>query len=179
MHTLPALPLPLPRLLPCLMPCHVPTCPAPFYLQECLRDARRVESITGQQDDRDNYVVPVRCVRYACCAVPAVLCLLWSCFASQPGQPLPPPLPFPPPCPAFTTDPCLPAPLPLSPHRALPSQLIRALPCCACPAVCRQLEERCRDMDIFDLQPFYASPAFGEAGFRLAQGGQQVLLARS
>lgn len=29
-------------------------------LQECLRDARRVEAITGQQDDRDNYVVPVR-----------------------------------------------------------------------------------------------------------------------
>ena len=44
---------------------------------------------------------------------------------------------------------------------------------------CRQLEERCRDMDIFDLQPFYGSTAFAEAGFRLAQGGQQVLLARS
>lgn len=28
--------------------------------QECLRDARRVESITGQQEDRDNYVVPAR-----------------------------------------------------------------------------------------------------------------------
>lgn len=31
-------------------------------MQECLRDARRVESITGQQEDRDNYVVPTRCV---------------------------------------------------------------------------------------------------------------------
>lgn len=28
--------------------------------QECLRDARRVEAITGQQEDRDHYVVPVR-----------------------------------------------------------------------------------------------------------------------
>ncbi len=32
----------------------------PRRLQECLRDARRVEAITGQQEDRDNYVVPVR-----------------------------------------------------------------------------------------------------------------------
>lgn len=71
-------------------------------LQECLRDARRVEAITGQQEDEDNYVVPVR-----------------------------------------------------------------------------QLEERCRDLDIIDLKPFFESPAFSEAGFRLAPGGQVVLLARA
>ncbi|KAL4856536.1 DNA replication licensing factor MCM2 [Chlorella vulgaris] len=70
-------------------------------LQECLRDARRVEAITGQQDDDSNYVVPLR-----------------------------------------------------------------------------QLEERCRDLDIFDLQPFLASPSFVEAGFKLAEGGQNVLLSR-
>ncbi|KAL4424005.1 hypothetical protein ABPG75_001306 [Micractinium tetrahymenae] len=71
-------------------------------LQECLRDARRVEAITGQQEDRDNYAVPVR-----------------------------------------------------------------------------QLEERCRDMDIYDLKPFFDSEAFRDAGFRLGEGGQQVLLARA
>ena len=43
----------------------------------------------------------------------------------------------------------------------------------------RQLEERCRDLDITDLQPFYQSPAFREAGFRLAQDGGAVLLARA
>lgn len=44
---------------------------------------------------------------------------------------------------------------------------------------CRQLEERCRDLDIIDLKPFFESPAFSEAGFRLAPGGQVVLLARA
>lgn len=44
---------------------------------------------------------------------------------------------------------------------------------------CRQLEERCRDMDIYDLQPFYASATFREAGFRLAEGGGSVMLARA
>jgi len=44
---------------------------------------------------------------------------------------------------------------------------------------CRQLEERCRDLDIYDLQPFFQSRAFQEAGFLLADGGQQVLLARA
>ena len=34
---------------------------APDHLQECLRDARRVEAITGQQLDEANYVVSVRC----------------------------------------------------------------------------------------------------------------------
>lgn len=40
----------------------LPACaPAPTHWpQECLRDARRVESITGQVEDRDNYVVPMR-----------------------------------------------------------------------------------------------------------------------
>ena len=37
-----------------------PPSPPPAAPQECLRDARRVESITGQQEDRDNYVVPTR-----------------------------------------------------------------------------------------------------------------------
>lgn len=56
-------------------------------------------------------------------------------------------------------------------------------PLCVSLPVCvrlrRQLEERCRDMDIHDLQPFFQSAAFREAGFRLGGDGQQVLLARS
>lgn len=43
----------------------------------------------------------------------------------------------------------------------------------------RQLEERCRDLDITDLQPFFGSVAFREAGFRLGAGGASVLLARA
>lgn len=59
-----------------------------------------------------------------------------------------------------------------------------AVLCCAelAPVVLtrrRQLEERCRDLDIHDLKPFFDSSAFQEAGFRLAQSGQQVLLARA
>lgn len=34
-------------------------------------------------------------------------------------------------------------------------------------------------MDIYDLKPFFESSAFAEAGFRLAQGRQQVLLGRA
>lgn len=34
-------------------------------------------------------------------------------------------------------------------------------------------------MDIYDLKPFFDSEAFQGAGFRLAGGGQQVLLARA
>jgi DNA replication licensing factor MCM2 len=71
-------------------------------LQECLRDARRVEAITGQQEDRENYVVPTR-----------------------------------------------------------------------------QLEERCRDLDITDLHPFFSSATFREAGFRLGANGASVLLGRA
>ena len=43
----------------------------------------------------------------------------------------------------------------------------------------RQLEERCRELDLTDLQPFFASAAFREAGFRLADDQQAVLLARA
>lgn len=34
-------------------------------------------------------------------------------------------------------------------------------------------------MDIYDLKPFFDSEAFQNAGFRLGQGGQQVLLGRA
>ena len=71
-------------------------------LQECLRDARRVEAVTGVQEDGAHYVVPVR-----------------------------------------------------------------------------QLEERCRELDILDLQPFFASPTFRDAGFTLSLDRQRVLLARA
>ena len=42
-----------------------------------------------------------------------------------------------------------------------------------------QLEERCRDLDIQDLQPFYQSRAFVEAGFALAHEGTTIKLPRA
>jgi hypothetical protein len=45
--------------------------------------------------------------------------------------------------------------------------------------MCRQLEERCRELDITDLQPFLGSEAFKEAGFSLASGGHEILLPRA
>lgn len=43
----------------------------------------------------------------------------------------------------------------------------------------RQLEERCRDLDIYDLAPFLSSLEFENAGFRLDDGGATILLARA
>jgi DNA replication licensing factor MCM2 len=73
-----------------------------FKLRECLRDARRVEQITGAVGDAAAYVVPAR-----------------------------------------------------------------------------QLEERCRDLDITDLAPFFDSPEFAGAGFVLADAGVNIRLARA
>ena len=73
-----------------------------FKLQECARDARRVEQITGVEEDPSAYVVQVR-----------------------------------------------------------------------------QLEERCRDMDITDLAPFFGSRAFADAGFALSADGNSLRLARA
>ena len=42
----------------------------------------------------------------------------------------------------------------------------------------RQLEERCRDLDIHDLQPFFRSPAFIDSGFELAQEKTIIRLPR-
>lgn len=73
-----------------------------FKLRECLREARRAESVTGARADERNFSVPVR-----------------------------------------------------------------------------QLEERCRDLDIVDLQPFFKSATFHNAGFALSSDGSQVLLPRA
>lgn len=143
--------------------------------QECLRDARRVEAITGQQEDRDNYVVPARWA--AACA-----CLGGACAAAAAGCRAPlPPLPRcrcccglalqALGCPAACARPQPRRPFHLT---ALPPPSPPPPPTC-----CSQLEERCRDLDITDLQPFFQSEAFREAGFRLADGGAQVLLARA
>ncbi len=43
----------------------------------------------------------------------------------------------------------------------------------------RQLEERCRDLDIVDLGPFLASAEFKAAGFELAEGGATIRLPRN
>ena len=43
----------------------------------------------------------------------------------------------------------------------------------------RQLEERCRDLDIYDLAPFLSSQEFGNAGFKLDDGGATILLSRA
>eukprot|EP00887_Chlorella_sp_A99_P006785 scaffold2.g6785.t1 len=43
----------------------------------------------------------------------------------------------------------------------------------------RQLEERCRDLDIHDLQPFFRSATFADAGFQLAHEGTIIQLARA
>ena len=43
----------------------------------------------------------------------------------------------------------------------------------------RQLEERCRDLDIYDLAPFLTSREFSQAGFTLDEGGATILLARA
>jgi DNA replication licensing factor MCM2 len=43
----------------------------------------------------------------------------------------------------------------------------------------RQLEERCRELDIFDLAPFMASEEFTGAGFKVEDGGATILLARA
>lgn len=42
----------------------------------------------------------------------------------------------------------------------------------------RQLEERCRDLDIYDLAPFFESGEFSKAGFVLEEGGATILLKR-
>ncbi len=42
----------------------------------------------------------------------------------------------------------------------------------------RSLEERVREFEIDDLQPFYASPQFGAAGFALDVNMQAITLLR-
>ncbi|GAB4814991.1 hypothetical protein N2152v2_002037 [Parachlorella kessleri] len=42
----------------------------------------------------------------------------------------------------------------------------------------RKLEERMREMDVTDLQPFFASAVFGEAGFQLTDDRRSIRLAR-
>ncbi|KAL6769494.1 MCM2 [Auxenochlorella protothecoides x Auxenochlorella symbiontica] len=42
----------------------------------------------------------------------------------------------------------------------------------------RQLEERCKDLDILELGPFFASSTFSGAGFSLSEDGARVLLSR-
>lgn len=90
-------------------------------------------------------------------------------------------------CPAAAPLPADPGGCPCVDSKSLPCSSTSCTRCTPLPHSCprplsswrRQLEERCRDMDIFDLQPFYASPAFREAGFRLSDDGQHVLLARA
>ena len=43
----------------------------------------------------------------------------------------------------------------------------------------RQLEERCRDLDIFDLAPFLQSTDFQNAGFTFDASTQRILLSRN
>lgn len=43
----------------------------------------------------------------------------------------------------------------------------------------RQLEERCRDLDIYDMAPFFASDDFRKSGFKLDEGQATILLARA
>ncbi len=43
----------------------------------------------------------------------------------------------------------------------------------------RQLEERCRDLDIYDLGPFLSSEDFAKSGFTLDEGHATILLARA
>ena len=47
------------------------------------------------------------------------------------------------------------------------------------PHLCLQLEERCRDLDITDLQPFYKSATFRDAGFTLGEGDNMIRLGRA
>ncbi len=141
----------------------LPTCDP--SLQECLRDARRVEAITGQQEDRENYMVPTRCAH--CCRL---LALAWAMLAGcgliglgSHGRTLAP----------LARD--RPAAQPATRHS-------HHHPAPAHPSFwrwSRQLEERCRDLDITDLQPFFGSATFREAGFRLGADGATVLLARA
>ncbi len=42
----------------------------------------------------------------------------------------------------------------------------------------RKLEECMRELDIYDLEPFYSSAAFAEAGFSLAPNNERVILKR-
>ena len=42
-----------------------------------------------------------------------------------------------------------------------------------------QLEDRCRDLDIYDLEPFMASEEFGKAGFRVDEHRSNILLSRA
>jgi hypothetical protein len=172
-------------------------------LQECLRDARRVEAITGQQDDPTHYVVPVRCVErgdghgghrfvgfglrglVGCspavppccaamhrCALPAacgMVCTSWGGAAAL----LPPPR---------ASSLISRAGSRRGPSSLTPTHRVTDAPPPCTPALAwprRQLEERCRDLEIFDLQPFFGSDAFTEAGFRLAPGGHSVLLGRA
>lgn len=42
----------------------------------------------------------------------------------------------------------------------------------------RQLEERCRELDIYDLTPFFASTSFAKAGFKLTHDKTSIILSR-
>lgn len=62
--------------------------------------------------------------------------------------------------------------LPLSAPLTLPLPLPR-------PPACSKLEERMREMEVTDLQPFLRSRTFADAGFSLSDDGRIIKLARA
>lgn len=110
-----------------------------YKLQECLREARRAEAVTGTLADPAHFAVPVRC---------GFCCDGGGGMNWPPAQPLSccKPLTFIPPAPPLQNK--------------------------------RQLEERCKDLDILELGPFFASSTFSGAGFSLSEDGARVLLSR-